>query len=303
MEELTIGAAEVHRLVGRQSVAVPDRDTFTAQRQLQRYGEVVIERSSMTTMRVRTTPVQRGEAPSIALLRIVHGSLTVSRAGLTARVSGGESVILLSTRGYDFLLEGECIQVLLPLRLFSPEAAATIIAVTDIPVPSTPLSALVWSLVDHLITASPNAEPDAATIAGVEGVLTGLIAQLTAHDFWGRRQSDSTSPILVAAFLFFDAHISDATVTVETIAAGIGTSARSLNRAFRSIGTTPMAAIRDARLTAIAQQLRSRIAQPTLDALAAEYGYGDRTALTRAFRRRFGRSPADYRRWVMPFGQ
>jgi len=296
-----ISAIDVHRLVGRQSVAVPDSDAFTARRQLQQYGEVVVERSSMSAMRVRQTSLLLNEPPRIALMRMVSGSLNFSRRGLAARVSSGDSVMLLSTRNYDFLLEGECTQITLPLRLFPPETVATILASTDVPAPTSPLGTMMWDIIDHLITARVSDEPDSATVSAVEALTTEVVTQLAVHDFWVRRQSDSDSPVLVAAFLYFDTHMSDPAVTVETIAESVGTSTRTLNRAFASIGTTPMAAIRDARLTAVAQQLRSRTACPTLDALAQQYGYADRTALTRAFRRRFGRAPAEYRRWVMPF--
>jgi transcriptional regulator GlxA family with amidase domain len=59
-------------------------------------------------------------------------------------------------------------------------------------------------------------------------------------------------------------------------------------------GTTPSALIRDARL----ERARALLAQPdrTVTAVAHDSGFHSIDALEKAFRRRYGSSPSEYRR-------
>jgi AraC-like DNA-binding protein len=137
---------------------------------------------------------------------------------------------------------------------------------------------------------------------GVAEFLAVVITQLAVRDFPERPAGSGKSPLLTIALMHIEGNLGDHDLSLESLAATVGTSPRTLHREFHAIGMTPMGALRDARLAAVAQRLSSRAPLPPLEALAQEYGYSDRTALTRAFHRRFGRSPSDYRARMVPFG-
>lgn len=302
MEDSPIGVADVHRLLGRARGAARDPESFVAERRLEQFGEVAVERLTTTTIRVTPAPVVRQESAAIALLRVLRGALHISREGQRVRVGEGESVLMLSTRPYEFVLEeGEYTQVLLPLRLFAPEVVVNVLAAIDAPSPPSALSSLVWGVFESLVEAPPGESARDSDVAAIEELAAMLITQLATRDFPDRPAAAGMSTLLTVALTHIEGNLRDHTLDLEAIAKAAGTSPRTLNREFRSIGMTPMGALRGARLAAVAQRLSSRGSVPSLEALAREYGYADRTALTRAFHRRFGRSPSEYRARTIPF--
>ncbi|WP_163016309.1 GlxA family transcriptional regulator [Streptomyces sp. Tu 4128] len=84
-------------------------------------------------------------------------------------------------------------------------------------------------------------------------------------------------------------------LTVADLAARLHVSDRQLTRIFKTeLGTTPHAYIESARVEAARHQLESTDA--TLDRLATTCGFGTVDTLVRAFRRRLGTTPTEYRR-------
>jgi len=82
---------------------------------------------------------------------------------------------------------------------------------------------------------------------------------------------------------------------VEEVARRAGISRAWLDRLFRrELGTTPTAYLSGIRLDYAAHRLLA--GEEPVRAIAAELGYGDQYAFSRAFKRRFGRAPAHYRR-------
>ena len=80
--------------------------------------------------------------------------------------------------------------------------------------------------------------------------------------------------------------------TVAALAAALGVDRTTLYRALRAEGTTPSALIRDVRLGRAAGRLARGASVATASAAA---GYGDLSAFSRAFRRRYGVPPS---RWA-----
>lgn len=302
MGSIEVSAADVHRLIGRAKASAPDPAAFRGRQHKRRYGEVVVERVTMGTIRLKSTPPQRSDTPLIAFYRSITGALNVAHSGRAYTVAAGECVLMLSTRPYDFLIEdGELSQVLVPLRLFAPTSIADLLAAIDIPSRPSMVNTTIWTAIDALIDAPDDEEPDTARDQELEGLVVALLTQVAHNIAPSREPQAARSPVLTAALLYLEDHLADAELDLDSMAAGLGTSPRTLHREFRAIGTSPIAALRDARLTAVARRLSARAPLPSLDALAQEHGYGDRTALTRAFHRRFGRSPLEHRRRVMPF--
>jgi len=83
--------------------------------------------------------------------------------------------------------------------------------------------------------------------------------------------------------------------TVEALAGEVGLSRAALARRFRALlGEPPLAYLTAWRLALAEERLRS--SELTLAAIAREVGYGSEFALSAAFKRERGRSPAQVRR-------
>ena len=99
---------------------------------------------------------------------------------------------------------------------------------------------------------------------------------------------------LSRARALIEERICDPELTAPRIAAELGVSARYLQMLFAAEATTPSAYILDRRLRLAAERLRSG-ETPCVTAVAMGVGFNDLTHFGRAFRRRFGVTPRDYR--------
>ena len=92
---------------------------------------------------------------------------------------------------------------------------------------------------------------------------------------------------------WIDGHL-DADLSVEALAARACLSPRHFSRRFGAVfGCSPAAYVEDARMA----EARRRLTRgaTTLDSLAAAVGYGGGDVFRRAFERRFGIGPRQYR--------
>jgi AraC-like DNA-binding protein len=102
-----------------------------------------------------------------------------------------------------------------------------------------------------------------------------------------------------------DERICDPDLGVSSIAEALQVSPRYLQMLFAAAATTPTAYIQDRRLRLAAERLR-RSSAPGVTEVAMAVGFNDLTHFGRAFRRRFGVTPRDYRdglrasRWQAP---
>ena len=93
---------------------------------------------------------------------------------------------------------------------------------------------------------------------------------------------------------FVDEHICDPELGALVIAQAIGVSPRYVQMLFAAEGTTPSAFIQDRRLRLAAERLR-RPDAPCITEVAMAVGFNDLTHFGRAFRKRYGVTPRDYR--------
>jgi AraC family transcriptional regulator, positive regulator of tynA and feaB len=94
---------------------------------------------------------------------------------------------------------------------------------------------------------------------------------------------------------FIEAQLCDPALDTGLIAARMGMSARSVQLMFAAMSTTPRQFIQDRRLERAAARLARESGVLTITSLAFESGFNDLSAFCRAFRRRFGATPSDYR--------
>jgi len=93
---------------------------------------------------------------------------------------------------------------------------------------------------------------------------------------------------------FIDEHICDPELGVAVIAGALGVSPRYVQMLFAAESTTPSAFVQERRLRMAAEQLR-RADAPCITDVAMAVGFNDLTHFGRAFRRRYGVTPRDYR--------
>lgn len=103
--------------------------------------------------------------------------------------------------------------------------------------------------------------------------------------------------LLLAAQDFIRVRLWDPRLGPESLAAHLGTSVRFLSAIFAEQGSSPAAYIRDARLDKAKHLLSSAERQNTaIFDIAVRVGFLDATTFSRAFRRKYGVVPSDFRR-------
>ncbi len=289
-------AADIRQVIGRQRASAPEWDTFRAHSMERQYRSLLIERLTITQVKLASTPPIRRDVPLLAFFYVIRGRFAVSRDGLNFTVAPGESVLLLSTGAYQYHLDdGEYLQCLVSLQAFDPLAIANVVGAIDRPVRPHALTRVARTLLTSLLDDPSDEGHDAITDSAAERIVAEALAHVAAMIIAEHGGAGARSSMLSAAFLYIDSQMSNGAVDLASMASALGTSSRTLSREFRAIGTTPMGALRDARLISAARRLASRTPLASFDQLAEDCGYADRTSLSRAFRRRYGLSPAEYR--------
>ncbi len=159
--------------------------------------------------------------------------------------------------------------------------------------PDTPLALLLKDQLGALARHGPNM--NAAETAAAMTLLSGLALTFlegfnTAAEDEGKRIGEAH---FASACRLIEAHRGDAGLTADSIAQAIGCSRASLYRLFEQRGLSVAEHIRTVRLN----HGRALLRGPRLGIgdIALRCGYDDLSAFGKAFRRRFGMSPRDWR--------
>lgn len=259
MDGVEVRAADIHRLIGRARGSAPDPAVFRSVHKRKQYGELSVERALVDAIRVTSVPAMRKDLPAIVLFHLTRGSLHASHGRGRFALKAGECVLMISNGQYDFMLEkSEAIQARIPLRLFAPHDIADILAALDTPAPPSLVTSSLWAAMGALVDEPEDDALHSARDHALENLVASLMTQV-AHQITHRKGPlDTRSPLLTAALLYLEDNLHNADLHVDMITTAVGTSPRTLNREFRRIGTTPIAALRDARLSAIAHRLSSK---------------------------------------------
>ena len=132
----------------------------------------------------------------------------------------------------------------------------------------------------------------AAYDAAIE--LTSAVAQGVVDG----NQSQLASNLARAAMTLATQLLSEPELSPDLLAQRLGVSRRTLQRAFANEGEFVAGYIRDQRLEAVRRALDVPFAGPSVSELAAHWQFADGSHLARAFKRRFGLAPSEYRRMV-----
>ncbi len=94
---------------------------------------------------------------------------------------------------------------------------------------------------------------------------------------------------------FLEANYWNPSIRSDDIAASLQVSTRQLSKIFKSENTTPVALLRDLRLDKAAALMASPNSELNLSDISHRVGFGDISTFGRAFKSRFGCTPAEYR--------
>ena len=98
-----------------------------------------------------------------------------------------------------------------------------------------------------------------------------------------------------AVIAFIDRNICEPDISTRAIAEDVGVSMRYVQMIFAGMGTTPSSYIQRRRLDLAAERLRRLGTAASITNVAFDLGFNDLSSFCRAFRRRFGLAPRDYR--------
>lgn len=275
------------------SIEAADRDAFAARLYRASFRDCEIVSPCSSPARIRN-----GAGQDVGTL-----NLQLQHAGTSINMTAGRTSIL--NEG-DFLLFDPA----LPLELTFTEPTQTI--VLRLPVAYTEAR-----LPQLRRMAGVPVRGDSGAGALFSGFLRTAWRQLEAgRNDWGDELCDVIWPLLDlayapvrpdagdrnrrdlrrrAVFETIEAHLCDAALDTQRIAAQVGVSARYVQLLFAEMATTPSAYIQRLRLEHAAARMTRAGSDVTITEIAFESGFNDLSSFCRAFRRRFGMSPSDYR--------
>lgn len=221
-----------------------------------------------------------------------QGHADMEQGNNRAAMSSGDIVLIDSTRPCNFYYDGlsSQISVIVPRELVDPHLRAPRTACgTRVPAGSI-VASMANSLLQEAIRHQDLSHSEGEAI--LESIVTLMRPMLTGR----YSENDQHHRVLDRAMTYIDRHIGDSSLSAERIAKEIGTSPRTLYRAFAGQGHTVAQYIRDRRLELFASRIRQSTGKVRLADLGDEMGFSDPSHLSTAFKAKFGMPPREYLR-------
>ncbi|MEU9173775.1 helix-turn-helix domain-containing protein [Streptomyces sp. NPDC048420] len=161
--------------------------------------------------------------------------------------------------------------------------------------PEQGLASMVAPFLSKLTAEAATCRPEVAELLArnVTDLLSTVITEQLGRDLAGTDAAQHT--LLLRIRTFIDAHLTDADLSAETIAAAHHISVRHLQRLFQAQGATVSGWIRGRRLEECRRELgRSRRSRPAVAAVAHRWGFLSAAHFSRAFRTAYGMSPREW---------
>jgi AraC-like DNA-binding protein len=161
--------------------------------------------------------------------------------------------------------------------------------------PARGLRRLLRLLVEELGSPAPFAHSDAATRSFTDLLIYTLLCAVP-HNYTERfaQAGNPAAPrFMQRAEAYIRARVQDP-IALQDVAQAAGCSVRSLQLGFQRFrGTTPLGAIRAARLEAAREALRSGQTSGTVIDLALQFGFSNPGRFTQIYKAAFGEAPID----------
>jgi AraC-like DNA-binding protein len=260
-------------------------------------GRVGAFRVAGTPQIVRRTSRSIASAPADALKVCIQqtGRAVVHQDGVEVELRPGELALYDTGRPYDLRLEGNwtCWVMTIPRDALNMPGNVVKAAMTHSFRADIGPGAVLAHLIDSSLPSQAVDRVSGADQLGEAGVL--LMASLLRSAGDAEPPADDILRTHVLAHL--GAHLGDPDLSHASVAAAHGMSPRSLHRLFQDEPHTVSETIRAMRLDTIRAELVDPMSsRRSTMAIASRWGFQDPAHFTRAFRARFGATPAALRR-------
>ena len=240
--------------------------------------------------------VRRANAECIKVIWLQSGTMAVEQDERSDRLVPGMAAICDTGRPYRLWLAQDARVFVLALPYgaipgwdrLSQKVCGT--ALPDRMSLRAALAALGTLLDEPCPPASPTDDAD-PILHAVQWMLSASLHQPVAP-----RKGAPTRPKLDLAHQYILSQIDDPALSPDELAYALHMSRRKLYQIFQERQITPSRYIRDVRLNAVAQALRStRNAGRGIHEIALDYGFSDSASFSRLFKAAFGLSPNPWR--------
>jgi AraC-like DNA-binding protein len=263
-----------------------------------RLGDIGISRVDCTASKVARTLVKIREEPRDDVLlnfQLCGSGIVATDAGGCVLPAGG-ALVCEADREYELRFESS-VSV---LTLHAPRSSVALRDVTLRELHGRPMPAGTTSttVLGHfmlgVLEAAETALEDEAEIAATALSLLALTTRPNeAMESPAERATEPTYRLVCA---FLEQHATQASLTLNDVAARHRMSRRSLDMLFARHQETPAGYLRSLRL----KQARTLLTRPgppmTVSDIAIAVGYSDASTFSRTFRRTFGAAPDEWRR-------
>jgi AraC-like DNA-binding protein len=298
----------ISRTVVPVEVSTDHADDFRATIRVVDLGAVQVSLLNYPFLEARRTPklIRQSDPGVYHIVLNLRGHAEVTQDRRTANLAPGDLTLYDSSRPFRSLTHGgayrgKALMALIPHHLLPlPGGKVSQLAAVGVS-GGTGISRLVSRYLLELVkNAGQYSETDAAHLTTVT---LDLVAAMFAHelDIEGLLPPQTHQRALLARIhAFIIRHLGDPGRR-RTIAAAHHISARTLYRLFSTQDSTVSEWIRSHRL----ERCRRDLADPLLHtrpahAIAARWGFADRTHFSRTFKAAYGLSPRAYRRQLQP---
>ncbi len=239
--------------------------------------------------------VRQDPAPDYRFLFPVEGELTLRQDGQEARLAPGFGRLMTLDTPFELLHDSMLRGVILSIPARGIDGPLNRKAPLDAALDLTTGLGRVL----HGMLLSLHAERnrlDAAQFNAVTDRVVELLCMVAAGD--DRPDApDHLAQVEAAIRRYARDHATEPDLTGASMARALGWSLRQVQLALQRSGTTPRELIREERLRVVRDRLqRPEYTHMTISELACALGFSSASALSTAFRRRFGTSPRELRR-------
>lgn len=284
----------VRSICGRFESRAPDRiDDF--------FGRIVLNRAegfefadvSTNARALAKSPldVRREDGQFYFLIHQASGTSVLSQGGRQAMLAAGDSALIDSRSGSEFVYLGGMrhISLHLPCEAVERRLQGRRPRLCETIPGSSPFGAVLGRFIDEIASRHTLfGERDGAAMG--EALLALLAPLADDTELAGGRLRDQAR---VAAYI--EARLGDE-LDVETMARACAISVRSLYRLFEERGSTLGTFVRERRLARCAQALAAPASRhESVTQIALRWGFKDCAHFSRCFRAHFGMAPRDYR--------
>lgn len=288
-----------------ESEPAPDRSLF-GDIEFSRLGSLDFTRVRSNAMRVRRTPALiRGATDDCCLVQIQRkGRGIVFQDGRQAVLQPGDFVLYDTTRPYELIFDDPLHEVIV-LRLARNELESHVANTEDLTATTVSRGGaagnLLLTMVDMLRRDIDRLHPSSAlgVSEGITSIIAAGLRSLPGANL--QKPSNLRAYHLARIKAHVRDRLRDPQLSVQSVAAAVGLSAKHVHRLFAAEPVPLAQLIWRLRLEACRRDLADeRLRERSVSEIAFSWGFNDATHFSRSFRERYGVSPREWRRLSFP---